>query len=265
MGAASDLRGDWRAGLSAMLLIVLLIVGAETKVIAQRSQAVSELAPLEAGVTLPVEIDRTLCAGKVKAGTVFEVTTTQRVPVSENAYLNRGAKVRVVVVTSDAGDKETGRPSMLSLRFRELSYRGKTIQLTANAVAIANFVQVDQTFLPTTGGPDRGNMSRASWNTQQVGGDQVNRSGWVGDVSNTQMEKVGSADYYGVYSLPVELDGAMVPLAVGVFSTTAKGLYGFDRGTEMISSGGLTTISNPRRPALIRNRDQMLLEVVASQ
>jgi hypothetical protein len=54
-----------------------------------KSQAVLELRPLQAGVTLPVAVGRTLRAGKVKPGTVFLVKTTQRVPVSPDAYLNR--------------------------------------------------------------------------------------------------------------------------------------------------------------------------------
>ena len=56
----------------------------------------------------------------------------------------------------------------------------------------------------------------------------------------------------------------MVPRAMGVFSTTAKGLYGYDEGDRMESSGGVITISNPIKGVVIRNRDQMLLEVIAS-
>jgi hypothetical protein len=247
----------WSVGLLLMCLSVL----PETS---QGSQPVSELQPLEAGITLPVQIGRTLRAGKVKPGTVFEMTTTQRVPVSADAYLKRGAKVRGEVVTSEAGDKAAGRPSILSIRFTQLSYRGKTVPVELRAIAAANFMRVDDTFIPTTGGPDRGNASEASWNTQQVGGDQVNRSGWVGVVSDRTMQVVGSADYHGVYSLPVKLDGAMVPRAMGVFSTTAKGLYGYDDGAQMESSSGLITITNLHGRVTIRNRDQMLLEVVAS-
>lgn len=231
----------------------------------QQSRAVAELQPLEAGVTLPVQVGRTLRAGKTKPGTVIVVTTTQRVPVSADAYLNRGAKVRGEVVTSDAGDGTASHPSVLTIRFTELSYRGKTVPIETRAIAAANIMAVDSTFIPTTGGPDRGNASEASWNTQQVGGDQVNRSGWVGDVSDKVMRKVGFADYYGVYSLPVKLDGAMVPRAMGVFSTTAKGLYGYDEGAQMESSGGLITITNPKNRAVIRNHDQLLLEVVGSR
>jgi len=231
----------------------------------KRSHAVSELQPLAAGITLPVQVGRTLRAGKVKPGTAFVVTTTQRVPISEDSYLNRGAKVRGEVATSDAGDGTALHPSVLAIRFTQLSYRGKTVPVETRAIAVASFMRVGDTHIPTTGGPDRGNASEASWNTKQVGGDEVNRSGWVGVVSDSTMQVVGSADYWGVYSLPVNLDGAMVPRAMGVFSTTAKGLYGYDEGAQLESSGGLITITTPQKLAVIRNHDQLLLEVVGSR
>ena len=233
-----------------------------------KSQAVSELQPLQAGITLPVAVGRTLRAGKVKPGTVFVVKTTQRVPVSEDAYLNRGATVRGEVVMSDAGDRTAAHPATLTIRFTQLSYRGKTVPLETRAVAMANLMDVDGTFLPMMGGPDRGNSSEASWTTRQVGGDEVVRSGWIGPVVGVGLRTVGRADYYGVYSLPEKLsgaDGAMVARALGVFSTTAKGLYGYDDGTQLESSGGLITITNPMGHAVIRAGDNLLLEVVAGR
>ena len=117
---------------------------AETK---NESQAVSELKPLEAGVTLPVQVGRTLRAGKVKPGTVFEMKTTQRVPVSADAYLKHGARVRGEVVTSDAGDGTAAHPSRLTIRFTQLSYQGGTVPLQVRAVAMANLMAVNDTFL----------------------------------------------------------------------------------------------------------------------
>jgi hypothetical protein len=113
---------------------------------------------------------------------------------------------------------------------------------------MANLMAVDDTFLPVMGGADRGNSSEVNWTTRQVGGEEVVRSGWIGPVVGSGLRTVGRADYYGVYSLPAKLQGAddaMVPRAVGVFSTTAKGLYGYDEGTQLESSGGLITITNP--------------------
>jgi hypothetical protein len=229
------------------------------------SVAVSELVPLPAGVTLPVQIGRTLRAGKVKVGTVIEAKTTQRVPVSADAYLKLGATVRGEVVASDAGDGTTTHPSTLTIRFDQLSYRGQRVQLVTRAVAAANLMDVDYTFLPATGGADRGNNSPSSWTTNQVGGELVVRTGWVGPVVGRGLQKVGDADYYGVYSLPVALsDGVEVRRAMGVFSTTANGLYGYNRGSRLESSGGLITITDPGQ-AVIRAGDNLLLEVVAGQ
>ncbi len=87
----------------------------------------------------------------------------------------------------------------------------------------------------------------------------------MGPVVGSGTRTVGSADYYGVYSLPAKLEGsdsAMVPRAMGVFSTTAVGLYGYDEGTQLESSGGLITITNAKVRAVIRAGDDLLLEVV---
>jgi hypothetical protein len=204
----------------------------------------------------------------VKPGTVFLVKTTQRVPVSPDAYLNRGATVRGEVVVSDAGDGTAARPATLAIRFTQLSCRGGTVPLETRAVAMANLMAVDDTFLPVMGGADRGNSSEASWTTRQVGGEEVVRSGWVGPVVGSGLRTVGRADYYRVYSLPEKLsgtDGVMVPRAMGVFSTTAKGLYSYDEGTQLESSGGLITIMNPMGRAVIRAGDHLLLEVTAGR
>ena len=235
---------------------------------ASKSQAVSELRPLPAGITLPVAMGRTLRAGKVKPGTVVLVKTTQRIPVSDDTYLNPGATLRGEVVTSDAGDGTAAHPATLTIRFTQLSYKGRTVPLETRAVAMANLMAVDDTFLSMQGGADRGNSSQASWTTRQVGGEEVVRSGWVGPVVGIGLRTVGSADYYGVYSLPEKLqgaDGAMVPRAMGVFSTTAKGLYSYDEGTQLESSGGLITITNPMGGAVIRAGDHLLLEVVGGR
>jgi chitodextrinase len=252
----------WGVG---FLLVSLSTLGKATET-TPRSEAISELRPLQAGVTLPVQMGLTLRAGKVRPGTVFQVKTTQRVPVSANAYLKQGATVRGEVVASEGGDGTVAHPSTLTIRFTQLSYRGMTVPLETRAVAMANLMDVDDTFLSMQGGGDRGNSSQASWTTRQVGGEEVVRSGWVGPVVGIGVRTVGSADYYGVYSLPAKLqgeDGAMVPRAMGVFSTTAKGLYGYDEGAQLESSGGLITITNPMGRAVIRGGDNLLLEVIA--
>ena len=251
----------WWRGLLLLAFFSVWARGSETS---QRRNAVTELQSLPTGLALPVQMGRTLRAGKTKPGTVFMVTTTQRVPISETSYLNAGVKVRGEVVASTSGDGTAAHPSVLTIRFTELDYRGKTVPLVTRAIAIANIMAVDDTYLPATGAIDKGNSNPASWTTRQVGGDEVYRSGWVGDVDDATMHKVGNADYYGVYSLPVKVDGVQIPRAMGVFSTTAKGLYAYAQGATLESSGGSITVTSPEKHVAIRNGDHLLLEVVAA-
>jgi hypothetical protein len=57
----------------------------------------------------------------------------------------------------------------------------------------------------------------------------------------------------------------MVPRAMGVFSTTAKGLYGYETGARLESAGGLITVTSPEKRVVIRDGDDMLLEVIAGR
>jgi hypothetical protein len=93
----------------------------------------------------------------------------------------------------------------------------------------------------------------------------VARSGWIGPVVAVGLHTVGSADYYGVYSLPVETDRVRFPKAMGIFSTTAQGMYGYEHGATLASSGGAITITSPERRAVIRAGEHLLLEVVGGK
>ena len=234
--------------------------------VAQHEAAVSELQALPPGVTLPVKLGRWLRAGKVQVGTAFVVKTTQRVPVSEDTYLKAGAELDGEVVASIAGKGNGSTPATLSIRFTRLRYGKWSIPLRTKAIAIANFMQVNYAYLPADGGPDMGIASEANWTTKQVGGDSVFRTGWVGPVFGVGGQgKVGRADYYGVYSLLEASpdDGPPFPRALGVFSTTAEGLYGFDSGSELRSVDGTITVTAPGKSLVLRNGDNLLLEVIS--
>ena len=248
------------------LFVLLLALGSASH--AQKSTPVAELQPLQDGVTLPVRLHRYIRAGAVKPGTRIVATTTQRIPVNDYSYLHHGAKLLGKVVTSTAGDGTPAMPSTLSIRFTSLQYRGRTVPIATKAIAIANFVQVGETSYPATGSADRGNNSPASWTTIQVGGNVIDRSGWIGQVCDRSFRKVGTADYFGVYTLPLKpLNGAgpAFPHALGVFSTTASGLYGIEEGTTMHSAGGVITLTRPQGKLLLRDGDNLLLEVVSAE
>jgi hypothetical protein len=256
-----------RESLRMVLRAVLVLAGVFAfagAAVAQREAAISELEVLPQGVTLPVQLGRSLRAGKVRVGTQIVVKTTQRVPVSENSYLKAGAELDGEVVASTAGNGS--KPATLSIRFTRLRYGKQSIAVRTKAIAIANFMQVGYTVLPADGGPDMGNVSQANWTTKQVGGEAVVRTGWAGPVVGSNTETVGHADYYGVYSLPAPSpgDGPSFPRALGVFSTTAAGLYGYGRGSELKSADGTITVTGPGKSIELRNGDNLLLEVISS-
>jgi len=255
-------RESVRMALRAVLVLagVFAFVAAAA---AQREAAISELEVLPQGVTLPVKLGRSLRAGKVRVGTQIVVKTTQRVPVSEDSYLKAGAELEGEVMASTAGNAST--PATLSIRFTRLRYGKQSIPVRTKAIAIANFMQVDYAYLPADGGPDMGIVSEANWTTKQVGGEAVVRTGWVGPVVGSNTETVGHADYYGVYSLPAPSpgDGPSFPRALGVFSTTAAGLYGFGRGSELTSVDGTIKVTGPGKSIELRTGDNLLLEVLS--
>jgi hypothetical protein len=256
-----------RESVRMALRAVLVLAGVFAVVavaVAQREAVIAELGALPQGVTLPVQLGRSLRAGKVRVGTPIVVKTTQRVPVSEGSYLKAGAELDGEVVASIAGSGNGATPATLSIRFTRLRYGKQSVPVRTKAIAVANFMQVSYTMLPADGGPDMDNTSRANWTTKQVGGEAVVRTGWVGPVVGSNTQTVGHADYYGVYSLPAPAlgDGPSFPRALGVFSTNADGLYGFGRGSALKSADGTITLTSPGKSVELRNGDNLLLEVL---
>ncbi len=221
------------------------------------------LQPLAPGLTLPIELSRGLKAGHTKPGSTVTGFTTQRIPLGPGVYLPRGVKVTGTVIASTAPDKKAGHPAILSIRFDTLHYHQQSLPLLTEALAIANFTNVDDTFSPASDPSDKGNPSPANWTTSQIGGDQVVRSGWVGPVVNRSMQRVGSADFHGVYAdPPAGASGpAAIPHALGVFSTTAQGLYGFDGDDKLsFSENNITVTANGN--LTLRSGDNLLLKVL---
>ncbi len=244
-----------------------LTLVAPAKGAADREVALTTLTALPAGITLPVELLKTLHAGKTAAGSRIVLKTTQRVPLAGHLYLERGAEVLGEVTASDAGDLTTVHPPSLAFRLTSVRYRRQQVPVLTKVIAIANFTDVQETSVPSNGATDRGNANPASWTTTQVGGDEVYRSGWVGEVADTVMRTVGYANYDGVYRLPKhdpQTGAVSLPCAMGVFSTTATGLYGFEQGSRLTSSAGMSTVVGGAKTLLLRGGDDLLLEVIGA-
>lgn len=228
---------------------------------AQKETAIPVLSPLPQGINLPVRLTRALKAGVAKPGIKFKAFTTQRVPVTLHSYLPAATEIDGEVLASQPASSTSG-PSVLTLRFTNIRYRGQSMPLQAKALAVANFVQVMDASVIASGATDRGNPDPANWTTNQVGGDQVYRSGWMGNVYSSHSKKVGFADFHGVYALPDSNTG--LPRALGVFSSNSAGLYGFSDTASLASDGSRITVSDPSRPVILRKGDQLLLEVTSA-
>lgn len=251
----------------SLILITLALLSAasfaEDPSKAKPTTAALTLQPLAPGLTLPIEITHGLKAGQTRPGTPVTAFLTQRVPVSSGTYLPRGLKVTGTVIASTAPDRKAGHPAVLTLHFDTLRYGQQTVPLHTEALAIANFTSVDDTFSPAINPSDKGDPSPANWTTTQIGGDEVFRSGWVGPVYNSGMKQVGSADFYGVYADPPAgaTGPAAIPRALGVFSTTAQGLYGFDSSDQLTFSQNNITVT-AHGNLVLRSGDNLLLKVL---
>ena len=233
---------------------------------AQRRTPIESLGPVPAGITLPVALEHALRAGAARVGEPVTAATTQRVPLSVEHYLPRGATVIGSVIASSGEDKATGQPAVIALRIDRLRYHGRTVPLRTRTLALANFTAVDDTAIPINGGGDRGEATPANWTTVQIGGDVLMRSGWIGVLDNGATQRVGYADFHGVYADPVRggSGGAALPRALGAFSSSVGGLYGFTDQARLSSTDGTLTVTSPGK-LVLRTGDNLLLEVLPRQ
>ncbi len=228
----------------------------------------AQLKTLPVGLYLPVALHHALKAGDTRPGTPIQAYTTQRIPVAAGLYLPRGVEVLGTVVASADGPAQ----SNLTLRFNTLRYGSHDLPLHADALAIGNFSNVADTYIPQAVVTDLTDSSPANWTTRQLGGDILTREAWYGVLVNTRTQRVGFGDFHGIYADPqapsdTHSDApadtplvARLPRALGAFSSTASGLYGFDHAATLASGNGDITVTSPGR-AELRAADNLLLKI----
>lgn len=212
----------------------------------------ASLDSLPPGLTLPVSLDHTLHPGRTRPGTSVSLRTMQRIPLGKHRYLPIKTEVHATVTAS------TAHPDSLTLTPNTLTYRGQTVPLPATILAAAGFVAVSATAIPTAGATDRANPNPANWTTSQLGGGEIMRSGWYGPLVNSVTQTVGSADPWGVYTLPAS-PGAL-PLALGPFSSTARGLFGYPPSCQLRAVPA-NTIACQSDSLVLRRGDTLLLQL----
>lgn len=210
---------------------------------------------IPAGATLPIVILHGVAAGKAAAGATIQAKTWQRILLPGGAFLSAGAQVTGTVVSSQRG----GSGSTLAVRFGDLrTHAGKTVALSTCALAAASDSAVNDAMTPLSRTTSSPHDNPDNWVTVQVGGDQVFRVDGKGPVSGAGMRRVGFADRDGVYS-SAEPNG--FPHAFGIFSTTARGMYGFGDGAKLSCSNGVITLQSPGKLSLSRG-NSLLLQVL---
>jgi hypothetical protein len=180
---------------------------------------------LPSGTIIPISMDNSIHVKKAYAGEQIRSTVTQNVP---GTPIHRGACVlgHVVQVTA-----QKSGPVRLEIRFDAVKMHKRTIPLNASLRALASFLEVQEAQIPVDG-VSRG-MTPETWDTEQIGGDQVYRGG--GPVAVGEMV-VGEPTPWGVLAYPRTKVGmpcrgvvgqANKPQAMWLFSSDACGVYGF--------------------------------------
>jgi len=191
------------------------------------------------GTALPISLDCTLDAKKVKVGQPISGTITQDIPLGDRGKIKEGSHVLGYVV--DVGHR-SDQSSYIRIRFDRLRAKDwDEIPIMTSLRAMATPWEVQEAQLPKVG--PMINPNPYTWTTYQVGGDAVFRGG--GPVMHGRT-KIGvpAPGTVGVYSrlISVEQPGCKVqnggPLvALWVFGSAACGAYGFDDELAITQAG----------------------------
>ncbi len=216
------------------------------------------------GAILPVRLNSSLNAGKVKVGQVITARVEQDVPLTSRSRIPAGAKVMGHVT-----DVKRERGEQVSVRFDTLLVSGRRIPITTNLRALASMMEVEGAQIPESG-PDRGTPENA-WTTDQIGGDVVYRGG--GPVAKG-LQVVGKPAPEGVLvrvsgkpgtMCRGEVEGNDRLQALWLFASDACGVYGFS-DLEITHAGrtspvGEFTLASNHGKVNVRAGSGMLLRV----
>jgi len=183
------------------------------------------------GTVLPISLDCTLDAKKVKTGQPIFGTIAQDVPLGDPGKIREGSHVTGHVV--DVGRNEDGS-SYIRIRFDTLRAKNWTdMPIMTSLRAVATPWEVQDAQLPKVG--PMINPNPASWTTYQIGGDAVLRGGGpvmhgkvkigvpVAGIGGSVLAQLISVSQPGC---TMETRGQL--MALWVFGSAACGAYGFD-------------------------------------
>ncbi len=191
------------------------------------------------GTALPISLDCTLDAKRVKPGQPISGTITQDIPLGDRGKIKEGSHVLGYVV--DVG-RRSDQSSYIRIRFDRLRAKDwDEMPIMTSLRAMATPWEVQEAQLPKVG--PMVNPNPYSWTTYQVGGDAVLRGG--GPVMHGKT-KIGvpAPGTVGVYARLIsvnqpgcKVEGGGPLVALWVFGSAACGAYGFDDELAITSAG----------------------------
>jgi len=248
----------------SVILETLLILASLVPVAATQTSGTQ---PLPSGTAVPIVFSHTLDASKLKVGDFIQAKTTQVILLPGGERIPRGAKLDGKIV---AGRPLTSQgPSELSFRFDTLAYRNKSVPVQMRVRAMASFVDSSSVMFALI---DYGNQDNSLFG--QVGGDTYIPNDAVHSPSGAQ---VGKATGDGVFAkltaseeshskTSISCGGNEALQSVGIFSSGACGLYGFDDLSldEPGTNDGTIQFHSDRHAAKIARGTVALMQVVSS-
>jgi hypothetical protein len=181
---------------------------------------------IPAGTLVPISLDHTINADKVRPGQQIRAEVMQDIP---GTPIRRRAKMLGHVVEATPSTSGAAR---LEISFDSVRVRGQSIPIKASLRALASYFEVEAAETAEDLGTRGTTPETATY--QQIGGEQVYRGG--GPVA-AGLTVVGTPTPYGVLGLPRTqlgqpcrgvIAGNTHPQAFWLFSTDACGVYGFD-------------------------------------
>ena len=223
---------------------------------------------LPPSTAIPVQFTQTIQAGKVAPGTRITARVTQTVM----ELLPKGTVLEGRVTGSRAfvfnpAPHAVQEPSYLSIHFERAIVEGREIPVNVHVRALAdNLDAYDASY------PHRLGDSDHFYFMQQIGGDQYSLVGKT--LLNSEGDVVGSIHEQGVVGklIPTAYanhfagpacNGTQTQQALGIFSPSACGLYGF-ASVELANSGredGTVRLESFRRTVKLYAGSAALLEV----
>jgi hypothetical protein len=240
--------------------------------ITQAANAALPVQLLPPKTTLPIIFTGSVDAKNAHVGDLVLAKTIQNVDLPGGARLPAGSKVigHVVGSTAFAFDRRAyarQKQARLSIHFDEVSTGKTSFALNVYVRAIADPISAWDAEMPTPNSYD------SAPETNQIGGDIVRRS--MDEVVSNNGDVVGYRRHADVYAhlisavgnAPNACDGSDTEQAMGAFSASACGLYGF-AGSELLKTAAgvetstMTLVSTRQTPRIWKH-STALLEVIA--